>query len=542
MARTDNFTNFATDVADSIRSMTGKIDKIPAANFDTEIKSIETKEDLTEELNTYETEITEQELSIDTIIEALEGKAAGSGNNSTKPLYLIANGYDVTDNTGGYTFKQTVGNVTNATGIKQGTESLNLYTGLWADCNITFNNDFDVSKYSYLCVDFAYPTTNVMTSMQQYIGIYVHFVTSNTRVALIEGSTTDRVTIKLPLEDVTSPQQIKISCANLSGSNGQNESAYTEAHPLMIYNVWLEGELSLQDKSVEITENGTTNIVADEGYYGLNSVDVTVNVEGGETTIIDAKVYSTEEQLVGKWIDNKPLYRKTYNATITNAVTAGSWGEVTTVHNITNVETIFIGEGSFIKDSAGTVYEVNCATHISNTSVRVLKTIVNSVNIYTFWSADMLSAGDIVAQYTLYYTKTTDVATDETLGTVNYSTEEQVVGTNIDGLTLYQKTVVGDGLSYSPNGGNTTTTIAHNIDNVKDIYIDNGSFMYSNYYSGTSRNIYQPNMFNTGDTPGRQYITTRVNKTNITQIVGDWIIGGYNSICTRITLRYTKTV
>lgn len=40
MARTDNFTNFATDVADSIRIMTGKTDKIPASQFDTEIKSI----------------------------------------------------------------------------------------------------------------------------------------------------------------------------------------------------------------------------------------------------------------------------------------------------------------------------------------------------------------------------------------------------------------------------------------------------------------------------------------------------------------------
>lgn len=42
MARTDNFTNFATDVADSIREMTGKTDKIPASEFDTEIRNIQT--------------------------------------------------------------------------------------------------------------------------------------------------------------------------------------------------------------------------------------------------------------------------------------------------------------------------------------------------------------------------------------------------------------------------------------------------------------------------------------------------------------------
>ena len=39
-------------------------------------------------------------------------------------------------------------------------------------------------------------------------------------------------------------------------------------------------EPNLQDKSIEITENGTTNIVADEGYDGLNNVEVIANVEG----------------------------------------------------------------------------------------------------------------------------------------------------------------------------------------------------------------------------------------------------------------------
>ena len=42
MARTDNLTNFLTDVADSIRAKTGKTDEIKASSFDTEIASIET--------------------------------------------------------------------------------------------------------------------------------------------------------------------------------------------------------------------------------------------------------------------------------------------------------------------------------------------------------------------------------------------------------------------------------------------------------------------------------------------------------------------
>lgn len=42
MARTDNLTNYLTDVADSIRTKTGKNGLIPAAKFDEEIESIAT--------------------------------------------------------------------------------------------------------------------------------------------------------------------------------------------------------------------------------------------------------------------------------------------------------------------------------------------------------------------------------------------------------------------------------------------------------------------------------------------------------------------
>lgn len=37
---------------------------------------------------------------------------------------------------------------------------------------------------------------------------------------------------------------------------------------------------NLQDKSITITENGTQNITFDEGYDGLNNVEVTTNIEG----------------------------------------------------------------------------------------------------------------------------------------------------------------------------------------------------------------------------------------------------------------------
>lgn len=87
MARIDNFTNFATDVADSIREMTGTTEQIPASEFDTRIKGIKTAEDLEEELTTYNTELSEQEVGVDDIVTALVGKVAGA--TGTKPNIFI---------------------------------------------------------------------------------------------------------------------------------------------------------------------------------------------------------------------------------------------------------------------------------------------------------------------------------------------------------------------------------------------------------------------------------------------------------------------
>lgn len=104
MARIDTLGNFLTDVAESIRTKTGETGTILASEFDTKIKNIQGgggAEDLTEELTTYDGELTEQENTIQNITTLLENKAAG--------LYvpekgLVINEFDVN----GYAIKMTL--------------------------------------------------------------------------------------------------------------------------------------------------------------------------------------------------------------------------------------------------------------------------------------------------------------------------------------------------------------------------------------------------------------------------------------------------
>ena len=53
---------------------------------------------------------------------------------------------------------------------------------------------------------------------------------------------------------------------------------------IQLYGTLPGGTANLQDKSVTITENTTTNIIADSGYDGLGTVSVTTNVSGGGDT------------------------------------------------------------------------------------------------------------------------------------------------------------------------------------------------------------------------------------------------------------------
>ena len=97
--------------------------------------------------------------------------------------------------------------------------------------------------------------------------------------------------------------------------------------------------------------------------------------------------YSTTEQVVGKWIDGKPIYEITFDLGSDKAISNTSW--YTSIVSVTNIENIPLCWGMY---SGGTYYPL-MAYHTGD-NVNVLACRANS--------------GATVRYLTLQYTKSTD--------------------------------------------------------------------------------------------------------------------------------------
>lgn len=167
--------------------------------------------------------------------------------------------------------------------------------------------------------------------------------------------------------------------------------------------------------------------------------------------------YSEEEQEIGCWTDGKPLYQRTLFYTGDTIITvSGNSSTAYTVAGITNI---------YISDILPTLdqlihYQID------------LTYDGNEKNIYQFEYCFQASTGTFLRSHnpgisyigynitpgssiTLQYTKTTDQPgsgtwTPSGVPAVHYSTDEQVVGTWIDGSTLYEKTLVKNNINMNP--------------------------------------------------------------------------------------------
>ena len=232
-------------------------------------------------------------------------------------------------------------------------------------------------------------------------------------------------------------------------------------------------------------------------------------------------IYSDDEREIGVWRDSKPLYQKVVNyGALPNASSS-----VNKAHNIANVDNIFIAGGYFVETSGSDKYyyplvlasgsnEYNIYTRVDNTNIRI------SVN------RDRSSMAAIVV---VQYTKTTDTAGSgkyTTLGApaVHYSSDEQVIGTWVDGKTLYQKTISCGALPAA-----TDKRVAHGISNL-DYVVEAKGWAQAPGVNYTS--VMFPNNSTT------QQVTLIIDPSDI--ILRD-MADRSNYTKTYVTIQYTKT-
>ena len=194
----------------------------------------------------------------------------------------------------------------------------------------------------------------------------------------------------------------------------------------------------------------------------------------GDGSQFQPVIISEVEREIGVFSNGKPLYEKTvYISTLGSDYQA-------VAHNISNVDIIYI-------NNAFAEYDVESVPHFAIMSSYTIPSeeefvgVVNPTNII-YRAGTYLIGG--YAFITVRYTKTTDTAasgtwTPQGIPAVHYSTNEHIVGTWIDGTTVYEKTIdLGSGGTNISNSSWTTLS-GVSITNLNDI-IEASGFSPSN--------------------------------------------------------------
>lgn len=159
--------------------------------------------------------------------------------------------------------------------------------------------------------------------------------------------------------------------------------------------------------------------------------------------------YSEEEREVGCWTDGKPLYQKTI---IIDPVPSNNWDYYDIADNIDKV----VNYRGNVFQSVGTTESIEFNRYDSSNTTWYTCIVVQNDNQKFFMRSYVAKSG--MAYITFQYTKTTDTPgsglwTPQEVPAVHYSTDEHVIGTWIDGSTLYEKTY------YLDNASHTTYTL-----------------------------------------------------------------------------------
>lgn len=216
--------------------------------------------------------------------------------------------------------------------------------------------------------------------------------------------------------------------------------------------------------------------------------------------IIQPVIYSEEEREIGVWTDGKPLYQKTFVLSSPVILTANTWN---TISNITVVD----GENC-----------VKCEVFLEGDDSQNVTFGKFDNGVLHIFSQILLT----INMVTLQYTKTTDTPgsgtwTPSGVPAVHYSTDEHVVGTWIDGSTIYERTYdLGSDLVVSYNSFTETSIDASSmsrlVGNPECIY-STGATTYPVITSINSNNRIALQTTRNGAAANVRYVTIRYTKS-----------------------------
>lgn len=295
-------------------------------------------------------------------------------------------------------------------------------------------------------------------------------------------------------------------------------------------------KIYLGEKAAEIIAHGVDEEIKKRATnYSLCADGDGIQIDGGfGGRIFSSDLdYSTEEQLTGKrWIDGKPIYQKTIveNCDYTGVYNSIRYFYKTLISDVDSlidscgiiefdngdgIKTCFfpLGEGDWNSRPSLHAY-----TLIQPETTDVKFYLVINTSDYTFTSFKIIA--------TVLYTKISDtelspVSLPKIKSIHNYSTEEQIVGTWIDGKPIYEKVIHVENFII----GNNEIP----LENLDTIINYSGNLIFTDY-------------------PGHKRVFPYIQNNNTTKVVINnyndtkfVVASGFNCNTIDITIQYTKT-